>query len=129
MLRTLPDWEVSVHAGNCARKDADGQPSCLLVFADFWPQTPGDEAILLARGGEARAVQLLGFAPDGAAWRRVSVHQARAPGTGAEGAAPDYLTGDEAEAILDALRAAVPATEPAPLNRMRLGDLDLFLLP
>ena len=129
LLRTLPDWELSVHAGNCARKDTQGQPSCLLVFADFWPQTPGDEAILLARGGEARAVQLLGFAPDGAAWRRVSVHQARAPGTGAEGAAPDYLTGDEAEAILDALRAAVPATEPAPLNRMRLGDLDLFLLP
>ncbi|MDT8854090.1 DUF4153 domain-containing protein [Paracoccaceae bacterium Fryx2] len=92
-----------------------GQPGCVMVVGDFWPDIAGEEAMVLLRsfGG---SVQYHGFATDEGGVRRLQVGAL-------PGALPDPGT---TAALIAALQATPPVLEPVPFRRLQAGALVLL---
>ncbi|THD84675.1 DUF4153 domain-containing protein [Aliigemmobacter aestuarii] len=111
----------------CADRGADGKPVCMLAFADFRPDLPGDEALFLAHW-PGRSGSLIGLVRDASGWRPADVHST-GPATGKDDPFAPRIGSDEVAAMIASLRQGLPAPEPAPLNRLKLGEWGLMLLP
>lgn len=107
----LTDWLAA-----CRRPLPQGGPGCVLVFADFWPDRPGDEAMALLRDppGYLRAE---GFLPGETDAPRRSVLTL--------GGAP----GPDAAALIAALQAGTAAPGALPLRGLGGPDGWLVLVP
>ncbi len=116
IVARLSGPERRIWRDGCLVRLPDGRPGCVMLVADFLPEQPGDEALLLTltrRGGlDPRGYAL----PDG----RLETLAVR--GLGAD------LAGDPA-ALVAAVLDQVPEVTPAPLNRLRLGGGSVVLLP
>lgn len=105
-------WTDELHEWNdlCSMALPDGRPRCVLVAGDFWPQTPGDEALVILADAEGY-LRLSGFGALEGGLTRLSVSTLGAPVPQGE-AALAYLAG-----VLDA--------EPPPLVAAPLQVLDV----
>lgn len=120
ILAALEPWEIDDWRSGCALRLPDGRPACVLVVADFWPDTPGREAValfLMPQGG-LRHEALVPDAADRGWHRRGTVLSTD------EGPA-----GDAAAAALAALQDGVPRLAPVPQFQLQLGGAALTILP
>lgn len=99
----------------CRQSLPDGRPGCVMVVGDFLAEQPGDEALvlMLRRGG----LDMAAFSLRDGLLEALSVHSI---GRG------DW--GEAAELIAAQLDGA-PDIAPAPVNRLRLGDTSVILVP
>jgi hypothetical protein len=108
----LQSWQA-----DCDARLPQGGPGCVMVVADLLPDTPGEEAMLIARDRNGYMV-MEGFALVGEAVYRhpVATYQ---------GSLPAF---DQGAALIDSLQKAPPAFEPMPLTRMQLPGLPGLVL-
>lgn len=119
VIAALEPWVLADWQAACARRLEDGAPACVLVLADFWPDTPGHEAVALfltPEGWLRSEARVIG--PEG-------VWQARPAMMTGEG----VVQGPQAEAALRALQSGPPGLLPVVQNALRLGPLRLIIQP
>lgn len=126
VLAALDPFETAQFAETCADPGTDGKAVCMLVFSDFRPDLPGDEALFLAYW-PGRSGSLVGLVRDADAWRTSKVHLSGPEPDKDHPHAPSI--GTDVAAVIAALRQGLPAPEPVPLNRLQLGEWGLMLLP
>lgn len=102
-LYDLQAWQSA-----CDARLPQGGPGCVLVVGDFLPETPGEEAMLIARNRDGYLV-MQGFSFDGANlhWHSVTSYQGNLPGF------------DEGAALIDGLQKAPPPFAAMPLTQMK----------
>ena len=103
--------------GACARQTPGGAPGCIAVVAELTPVSDGSEIIVFTMQSD-RFVQVSAF--DG---RGVTVGQF----------GPTWLSGDHTAtsdpALIDLVARGAVDTGPAGLTALRLGDMELVILP
>ena len=93
------------------------RPGCVIVLADFLPDLPGEEALVVLRGPEG-FLRYEGLALQGGGVQRRSV-----------GAMTGMLADREAgAALIAALQDGLPALRPAPVNMLDMAE-GILLLP
>lgn len=104
--RHYPGWDAEWLATACNNTLPSGQPACLLVFADFDPSTPGEEALVLAHEA-MHSISIFAMDDEGK-WQRMDhiSHQ---------------LNENTADLIND-LRTNGLRLAPAPFNVLKLGE-------
>lgn len=119
ILAQMEEWELQGWADSCRLRLPDGAPGCVLVLADFWPETPGREAIFLGATPSGWMRQEAIIPAEGGTYRRV----------GAGGHQPLSATPDQTARILGALQAGDPVLEPEPRFRLRTPAGGLSIEP
>lgn len=119
LIESLPEYQLTALRHACSTPLPNGGPGCVMVMADFWPEAPGEEAVILAYppGGPLR---LEGYRRDGAfGW----VYQAAvltppldpSPGAGM--------------ALVEQLQSGFPGLTPLALQQLPLDNHAIFILP
>lgn len=119
ILASLDAGELADWLTMCRTPLPEGGAGCVLLAGEFWPDTAGEEVILLLRdaGGYLRS--------EGFGWQQGLI--TRRSVTPLSGQMPDPA---EAEAMLRAAQAGTaPPMKPAALNALHLGGAELILLP
>ncbi|HSF65718.1 MAG TPA: hypothetical protein VLA78_15115, partial [Paracoccaceae bacterium] len=119
ILAMMEEWELQGWADSCRLRLPDGAPGCVLVVADFWPDTPGREAMFLGAtpSGWLRQEAMIP-AGDGAFLRA---------GVAASPTMP--ATPDDAARLLGALQAGDPVLDPVPRFQLRTPAGGLSIQP
>lgn len=123
LLAAQPPFALRSISEDCASRP---QPACLLLFADFWPDLAGDEAILLVphdRGWRVTG----GYARIEGAYRQTGFGVQ--PKDEALLQAAPVLSGTAVDALIAAAESGPVPLEPMPGNRLRLDGVTVFLLP
>ena len=107
LLARASDYDLQSWTAACAVTLDVGGPACVLVVADFLPDRPGQEALLLL-GSEGGYVTYLGYALDGGTLTSLSVDS----GSGALANDEDGLR------LIAELQAAMPGLRPVPRNEL-----------
>jgi hypothetical protein len=120
VLAALGPADLRQAAAACARALRPGVPGCALAVADFAPDWPGEEAILLIAPPDAAGLRALAFRDDGAGgYRRLTMPVAL--GT------PLYAA--DPAATIAAARSAAGAPATPSMRSLRLGPVELLLRP
>ena len=109
LLARASDYDLQSWTAACAVTLDVGGPACVLVVADFLPDRPGQEALLLL-GSEGGYVTYLGYALDGGTLTSLSVDS----GSGALANDEDGLR------LIAELQAAMPGLRPVPRNELAM---------
>lgn len=118
LLASSEPYEVVNWLAGCHMLMADGKPGCAMVVADFIPDTPGNEAILVVRDGN-QSMQYQAFVQIN------GVVEIRSASTIA-----GYLPYDPtADAIIAQMQSAPPVVTAVPLNQIIAGGHSLVILP
>ena len=109
----------SVWIDACARKTDAGNPGCVMVLADFLPDAPGDEVLLVTnQAGD---------------WLRLEMWSHEATGLWRSHGTPVRLSGPEAimhsDEVIDRIIAGEFLLRPVSVNTIGFGDTRLIMLP
>lgn len=119
VLAQLWTGELQEWAGICRQALPDGRPRCAMVAGDFWPETPGDEVLVLLLDAEGY-LRLSGFGELEGGLTRLGVSSLGA----------SLPQGAAAQAALAAvLDLDQPVLVPAPLQVLDLPGLRLMPQP
>lgn len=119
LIESLPEYQLTALRQACSAPLPNGGPGCVMVLADFWPEAPGAEAVILAYppGGPLR---LDGYRRDGAfGW----VYQAAAL------TPPLGLSPGAGAALVAQLQSGLPGLTPMALQQLPLDNHAIFILP
>ena len=118
ILDGLSEMELSDWAVSCRTVLDSGAPGCVMVVADFWPDVPGDEAIVLRRM-PGSWVNAEGFGLRDGLMDRHGVSSIL-------GLSLDLAGGD---ALIESLQKGPPVLAPVRMNQLGAGDEGLIILP
>lgn len=105
-LYDLQSWQAA-----CDAHLPQGGPGCVLVVANFLPETPGEEALLIARNRDGyMMLQGFSFAEGQLRWHSVTSYQGNLPGY------------DQGTALIDSLQKAPAPLAAMPLMQMKLPE-------
>lgn len=123
LLATRFRYEMEQWLSACRRAMTSGRPACVMVFADLWPDHPGDEALVLTLAADGQ-LQGQGFLSPQAAQAGMGAGTEERPVTPLSGAWP---RGAAAEALLTQLQQAGPDLVALPGQAISVpGGLLLF---
>ncbi|MEZ5796334.1 MAG: DUF4153 domain-containing protein [Paracoccaceae bacterium] len=115
VLGLMRSYELQEVLDNCAER-IDAAPGCVMVVADLWPDTPGDEAVLARNMGRWAALELLAPERD----YLVRVHLRRIEGE---------ITDKQMRRLIVDWQKAPPEVVPVRLNQLGTGPRGLFAAP
>jgi hypothetical protein len=120
VLDALGQGEAAALDRACGRRLDGGVPGCALIVADFAPDWPGQEAVLLLVHPRGTGLRALAFRmnADGS-YRRASAPVALA----------QPLYDADAARIIAAARDGAGAPVPPSIRALRIGELELLLRP
>jgi hypothetical protein len=121
VLAALDPGTLALVDDACARRLAGGVPGCALVVAEFLPDRPGEEAmLLLAAPGTMPGLTVLAFArTEGGGWREASP----------PGVLGQPLHEADAAATIAAARAGDAVIGPPSIRALRIGEVELLPRP
>lgn len=121
-VAALEEGTLYQTAADCGRRLPDGNPACVLVLADFWPEVPGDEALLLS-AQEGGWLMNTGFVLTEGRWTAggQTMNFGMNLGLG--------MALGEAERLVARLQAGPPVLRAVPLNMLDNGSGGIMLIP
>ncbi len=103
---------------SCEKTLPAGGSGCVMVVADFWPEEPGNEVLVLSRTNYDY-VRRDGYARAGGSWTyRVPAFTPSFPSDMAGG-----------EALIAALQAGPPRLSQAPVQQIEINSISILLTP